>query len=332
MTQSPIISVILPVYNCEKYVYEAVQSILNQTYTDFELLIIDDCSTDQTVSIIKSFSDARIHLIIKEKNSGYTDSLNYAITIAKGKYIARMDGDDISLPNRFQKQIEAMNANEEVILCGTGIQIIDSDRILKHPVHHDDIKVKLCFSNTFFHPTVMFRKEAFADLNYNREFEPAEDYDLWTRLVFKGKLMNIDQVLLNYRVHPNQISNYKNEVQKNASAIAQLRMFQVLIEDEKIDLPLFKKAFKWHDVSSIHDFKSVMKLYQKIQFQNNKLKVYKCDDFNRKLREYRITFLKFFFVKNGFHFSNIPSYFSSIKLADFLTLMNPFKKFKKKLT
>ncbi len=330
MMQSPIISVILPVYNCEKYVYEAVQSVLNQTYTDFELLIIDDCSTDQTVSIIKSFSDERIQLIIKEKNSGYTDSLNYGITIAKGAFIARMDGDDICLPNRFQKQIEAMNANKEVILCGTGIQIIDSDRVLKHPTNHDDIKVKLCFSNTFFHPTVMFRKEAFADLNYNREFEPAEDYDLWTRLVFKGKLMNSDEVLLQYRVHSNQISNYKNEVQKNASAIAQLRMFQVLINDETIDLKLFKQAFKWHDVSAIDDFKSVMQLYYKIQHQNNQQKVYNCADFNKKLREYRITFLKFFFVKNGFHLKHLPSYFSSIKCLDFLILLNPFKKFKKK--
>ncbi|HLP63685.1 glycosyltransferase family 2 protein [Flavobacterium sp.] len=330
MTQSPIISVILPVYNCEKFVSEAVQSVLNQTFTDFELLIIDDCSTDATVSVIQSFSDQRINLISKEKNSGYTDSLNYAISIAKGKYIARMDGDDICFPTRFQRQIEMLESNEDVIMCGTAIQIIDSEKILRHPINHDDIKVKLCFSNAFFHPTVVFRKEAFSNLSYNREFEPAEDYDLWTRLVFKGKLMNTEEVLLHYRVHANQVSNYKNDIQKNASAIAQLRMFQVLLPDENIDLQLFKQAFKWNEVSSIHDFRLVMKLYQKIQYQNNQLEVYKRDDFNKKLNEYRITFLKFYFVKNGFHLRDLPSYFSSIRLFDFLTIMNPFHKIKKK--
>lgn len=321
MTQSPIISVILPVYNCEKFVSEAVQSVLNQTFTDFELLIIDDCSTDATVSIIQSFSDDRINLICKEKNSGYTDSLNYAISIAKGKYIARMDGDDVCLPTRFQKQIEAMNANEEVILCGTAIQIIDSDKILKHPINHDDIKVKLCFSNAFFHPTVMFRKDVFANLHYNKEFEPAEDYDLWTQLVFKGKVMNIDEVLLKYRVHQNQISNYKNEIQINAMTIAQLRMFQRLFENETIEMELYKQAFKYNTISSISEFKAVMNLYKKIQINNNQLGIYKKENFNAQLQKSRINFLKNYYVKNGFSLKNIFTFLTTISLFDIFEII-----------
>lgn len=326
MTESPIISVIMPVYNCEKYVGEAVQSILNQTFTDFELLIVDDCSTDATVSIIKSISDARINLIRKEKNSGYTDSLNYAITIAKGKYIARMDGDDISLPNRFQRQVEYLNAHQDVILCGTGIQIIDSDKILKHPVNHEDIKVKLCFSNAIFHPSVMGRTEAFSEYKYNKEFEPAEDYDLWTRLVFAGKLANIDEVLLDYRVHPNQISNYKNDVQMNASLIAQMRMFQVLSENEKIEKELFQRAFKNHSVNSIEEFESTMDFFKRIQVSNNKLQVYKADYFNSELKKSRINFLKSYFSKNGFPVRHLVTFLKCISLSDVLGILKTLKK------
>ncbi|MBN8641827.1 MAG: glycosyltransferase [Flavobacteriales bacterium] len=321
MTHSPIISVILPVYNCEKYVSEAVQSVLNQTFTDFELLIIDDCSTDATVSIIQSFSDQRINLILKEKNSGYTDSLNYAISIAKGKYIARMDGDDICLDTRFQKQIEVMNADEEVILCGTAIQIIDSEKILKHPINHDDIKVKLCFSNAFFHPTVMFRKDVFAQFHYNKEFEPAEDYDLWTQLVFKGKVMNIDEVLLKYRVHANQISNYKNDIQINAMTIAQLRMFQMLFENETIALELYKQAFKYNAINSISEFKAVINLFKKIQINNNQLGIYKKSNFNTELQKCRINFLKNYFVKNKVSIKNFFSFLSIISLFDILEII-----------
>ena len=321
MTHSPIISVILPVYNCEKYVSEAVQSVLNQTFADFELLIIDDCSTDATVSIIQSFSDQRINLILKEKNSGYTDSLNYAISIAKGKYIARMDGDDICLDTRFQKQIEVMNADEEVILCGTAIQIIDSEKILKHPINHDDIKVKLCFSNAFFHPTVLFRKDVFAQFHYNKEFEPAEDYDLWTQLVFKGKVMNIDEVLLKYRVHANQISNYKNDIQINAMTIAQLRMFQMLFENETIALELYKQAFKYNAINSISEFKAVINLFKKIQINNNQLGIYKKSNFNTELQKCRINFLKNYFVKNKVSIKNFFSFLSIISLFDILEII-----------
>lgn len=330
MTGSPIISVIMPVYNCEKYVYESVQSILNQTYTDFELIIVDDCSTDSTVSIIEAIPDQRILLIQKEKNSGYTDSLNHAVTIAKGKFIARMDGDDISLPDRFQRQVDCLNANEDVILCGTGIQVIDSPVVLKHPVNHEDIKVKLCFSNSFFHPTIMARKQILLENNYNREFEPAEDYDLWTRLVFKGKLMNIDEVLLHYRVHANQVSNYKNDIQKNASAIAQLRMFQVLFENKIIDDKVFRQTFRWHDVNSIEEFKTAMGFYKEIERNNHILTVYKKSDFNSELKKIRVTFLKYYFVRQGFFIRHLKSYAMNISLPDFFAIINPFKKIKKK--
>ncbi len=320
MSQSPILSVILPVYNCEKFVSEAVQSVLNQTFSDFELLIIDDCSTDATVSIIQSFSDDRINLICKKKNSGYTDSLNYAISIAKGNYIARMDGDDVCLPSRFQKQIKIMNADEEVILCGTAVQIIDSDTILKHPINHDYIKLKLCFSNAFFHPTVMFRKEVFNTFQYNKNFEPAEDYDLWTQLVFKGKVINIDEVLLKYRVHANQISNYKNEIQVNSAKIAQTRMFQVLDKNNNIETKIINKAFTKQKDYSINDFKEVLRFFNDMILHNDKFNFYLKNEFKVNMNYFKILFLKNYFILNGVNLKHILIYFKNIKFIEMLKI------------
>lgn len=219
MSSSPKITVLMPVYNCELYVKEAIDSILNQTFTDFDFIIIDDASTDSTVSIIKSYNDPRIQLIEKPQNSGYTNSLNYGLSIAKGEYIARMDGDDISLPERFAKQVAFLDKNPELILIGTSFKIIGRDKIITVPEHHDAIKLAMLKDCCIAHPTVMIRK-SYLDkfsLLYDAKKEPAEDYDLWTRLLAVGKLHNLQEVLLYYRVHNSQVSHKRNQQQINTA-------------------------------------------------------------------------------------------------------------------
>lgn len=215
MTTTPKVTVLMPVYNCEAYVGEAIDSILGQSFTDFEFLIIDDASTDKTVPIVEGYSDSRIKFIRKPKNTGYTNSLNYGLGIAQGEYIARMDGDDISLPERFAKQVTFMDAYPEVVACGTTYSIIGSSEIKNVPLNHDDIKVQLLQKTCFGHPTVMLRKSVFDEFKiiYNSKREPAEDYDLWVRLLKYGKLANLPEVLLSYRVHDGQVS-VKNIKQK----------------------------------------------------------------------------------------------------------------------
>ena len=322
-----LISVILPVYNCQEYIFDAVQSILNQTYTNFELLIIDDCSTDETVKVIKSFNDERINLILKEKNSGYTDSLNYGITISKGDFIARMDGDDISFPERFQKQIDFLQANEDIILCGTGIKIIDSTQFLRHPSSHEDIKVKLCFSNAFYHPTVMFKSKTLEENNYDKNFEPAEDYDLWTKLVFKGKVANLNEILLNYRIHPNQISNYKKEIQLEAATISQMRMFQILLVNETINIEHFKVAFKFTQTNKKEDLINTFQLFNKIKKKNKVLKIYNEPNFEKSLKNVRINFLRNF-IKSGFSIKHLSIYMNYFTFYDIASLLNITKRLK----
>lgn len=312
-----IVSVILPVYNCQNYVLEAVQSILNQTYKNFELIIIDDCSTDNTHSIIQKIDDSRIQIVRKVKNSGYTDSLNIGINISKGKYIARMDGDDISLPNRFEKQLEILEKNPEIILCGTAIQILNSNTILSHPSIHEEILVKLCFGTSFYHPTVMIRKEVLIANNYNSKFEPAEDYELWTRLAFLGKFHNINEVLLNYRVHTNQISFTKNELQASNSFSCKLTMLNHLGVLAKFSREELSVALETKDQYLIQECKKTLIIFDYLIDQNNSMKIYDQKLFKEKVLNLKISFLKRFLEKDKKNlFVNILFLIKIIKFSE----------------
>jgi glycosyltransferase involved in cell wall biosynthesis len=233
MTVMPCISVIMPVYNCENFIFEAVNSILQQTYSDFELLIIDDASTDNTVSIIEQINDYRIILIKKDSNTGYTNSLNIGLKIAKGKYIARMDGDDISLPLRFEKQVNCLEQNSDIAVCGTWYQLSGTNIIHQHPSKSEDIKLALLECCSLGHPTVMFCKSIIDEyaLEYDRNMEPAEDYDLWVKIIRHKKIVNIPEVLLLYRLHSNQVSVIRKLKQQANAQRARIKLIGYLYDD-----------------------------------------------------------------------------------------------------
>lgn len=231
-TNSPIVTILLPTYNCEAHVRESIQSMLDQTFTDFELIVIDDASTDGTVACIQAFDDPRIYLIQKKTNAGYTDSLLYGIDVAKGRYIARMDADDISMTDRLEKQVHYLDAHPDVVLCGCWYQEIPTQHIAQLPVGHEEIKVALLTSNAICHPSVMYRKDFFVRhrLTYNRDFEPAEDYELWTRVIALGKISNIPEVLLHYRLHDQQVSAQRNAYQRERAALCRKNMLLYLTD------------------------------------------------------------------------------------------------------
>ena len=236
----------MPIYNCEAYIKESLESILNQTMTDFEFLIIDDASTDKTLDFIRSYNDPRIHLIEKRVNTGYTNSLNLGFKLAKGKYVARMDGDDISLPERFAKQVAFLEENSEVVVCGSYCYRMGEDRIINTPEKHETIKLTLLRENALVHPSVMMRKNALEKLSivYDVAKEPAEDYDLWVRLLPIGRLHNLQEVLLNYRVHNTQVSKKRNEQQINSATSSKLELLNYLnLEIDLQEQEVFKKIF-----------------------------------------------------------------------------------------
>jgi len=207
---NPLVSVVLSVYNGEQYLAEAIESILNQSYTNFELILVDDGSTDSSLEIIKSYDDKRIILISRE-NRGLIASLNEGILKAKGKYIARMDADDISLSTRFEEQVAFLEQNPKVGLCGTAIIGFSEEKdgavwILAHK--SETIKTQMLFSSSIAHPTVMMRHELILkyQLFYDENFKHAEDFELWTRFANVTELANLKIPLLKYRVLKNSAS------------------------------------------------------------------------------------------------------------------------------
>lgn len=282
-------SVILPCYNAEKYVAKAVRSILEQSFKNIELIIIDDCSSDTTISIIQSIKDSRIRFIQKEKNTGYTDSLNLGIQIARGTYIARMDADDISLPDRIAKQVAYMETHPECIICGSWIELIPERKIVEYPVYHDEILLTLFEKSAFAHPGMMMRKSILDvyNLRYNKQFEPAEDYELWTRMMMLGKMHNIPEVLLQYRTHEQQISNAKRELQRNNQLRARLALLQQL-SAESLKMDLLSDNIVPSDNHALSELKERLRLLTGFIATNRIKKIYPTQQFESYVHSVKV--------------------------------------------
>ncbi len=230
------ISVVLPCHNGEKYVKEAIESILQQTFDNFELLLIDDGSTDCSTDIIKSFKDKRICYIKNSENIGLIKTLNKGLDLATGEYIARMDADDISYPERFAEQVKLLDNNPDVVMCGTWINFFNYPP-RKNDGHHprNITYLSLLKGWCINHPTVMIRKSILDanNLRYDENYPNAEDYELWTRLIRYGRIVNIPQILLDYRWHENNISVKKEMEMKAMTAKIKQNMLDFLTEDKE---------------------------------------------------------------------------------------------------
>jgi glycosyltransferase involved in cell wall biosynthesis len=235
-----LISVLMPVYNAEKYLKQAIDSILHQTYIDFELLIFNDASTDKSLEIIKGYTDQRIKIINSPINTGYVKHLNHGLSIANGKYIARMDADDIAHPERFEKQLVVMEKNPNVGVCGSNIEIFgDRTEKLIFPETDKDIFTRFFIhGNSIAHPSVMMRKNIIEKhrISYNQSLEPAEDYDMWIRISEVAELYNIQEPLLEYRWHTSNESVLKKEKQDNHVYTIRESFFRKLLSDKESDL------------------------------------------------------------------------------------------------
>ncbi len=210
----------MSVFNGERYLQESVESILNQTYRDFEFIIIDDGSADRTPEILKDWAkkDLRIKIITNEKNIGLTKSLNKAIKIAQGEYIARQDADDISLPQRLEKQIEFLENHPEIKILGTfGYSITQKPKILGKeivPVSSQAIKKTLIKRNPFIHTSVMIKREIIDRVGgYDEKFRTVQDYELWFRILRIAEGENLPLFLVKKRYRPEMISLKKNKDQ-----------------------------------------------------------------------------------------------------------------------
>jgi glycosyltransferase involved in cell wall biosynthesis len=280
----PFVSVIMSIYNEKvEWIHESIDSILNQTFSDFEFIIINDNpGRIENTQLLEEYQskDNRILIISNKQNIGLTKSLNKGIKIAKGKYIARMDADDISLPERFEKQVAVLEKNTNIIVCATMFKVFGSKRKFSFtfPEKSEDIKELLIKQSCMGHPTVMIRKETLIKhhILYDENFVCTQDYKLWIDLSDCGDYYNIQEVLLLYRISKSQISNAEGK-QQNFSIIARREYITKILKEKG-----YTKHIEWDNItlSTLKEIKKYNVPTKIVEVFYLSLKKYKLKDFN----------------------------------------------------
>jgi len=244
---SILVSIVLPVYNGEKYLEQAIESVISQTYDNWELIIINDGSTDNSEKLVFNYTDNRIKYLLNETNRGIIYSMNRGLDEARGEFIARLDADDIALPFRLEKQVEFLKVNKEYVLCGSYFQTIDtSGKVLKNvkfPDNDLDAQSYLLLHNCFCHSAIMMRAGIAKELKYDPEYQVCEDYDLWYRISRKGKIINLPIFMSLYRLHSGNISLTKREIMfTNVNKINKKILMDLDIEYSEQELQVHSNA------------------------------------------------------------------------------------------
>ena len=283
MKVAPLVTVLMPVFNGEEFLKEAIESILTQTYINFEFLIINDGSTDDSERIIRSYKDSRIKYIKNEINLRLIETLNKGIQLANGKYIARMDADDVCDSRRLELQVEFLEKNLEYGLVGArGVSIGGLVEIKYHyPSEHNSIQFALSLYNPFLHSCITYRKELLEvnKFEYNSRYPHCEDYELWLRMIKYTKFYNLPEFLIKIRVHDNQVTkqnidlqiNYTNELRSNYL----LSLGFVMSEIELFDNELLNKLNDRNLLDKVIIFEGILKKNKELHiFSNEVLKRY----------------------------------------------------------
>jgi len=244
----PLVSVLMPCYNAEDFVEEAIISMLEQTYKNIEIIAINDCSSDNTGKILHNLAvkDQRIRVVENEVNLKLIDTLNKGIGLCQGEYIARMDSDDISLPRRIEKEVQFLENNKDYDIVSTQFYTFRTGSAKKYlytnPTEFEQLQAYLLFKSGICHPASMFRRRVFTELGltFEKEYLHVEDYALWSKALYKTKLANINgEPLLLYRVHKSQVSSLNEELQiDNKKSVFKIHCKQLGLDysDESLDI------------------------------------------------------------------------------------------------
>ncbi len=249
----PVVSVLMPVYNAERYVKEAINSILNQTFKDFELVVLNDASIDASKEIILSFQDARIRYIENEQNRGLSFSRNRLLSEVRGEYIAWLDADDIAYLTRLEEEYKFLEEHRGYALVASWARLVDSEgkptgNYIKSYIPDEYLSALLLFVNYFVQSSVMLRKSQLPDVHYRPEFPPTEDYELWVRIAANHPVAILPKTLVDYRIHTTNISSVQQQKSEKAVKLnhkIQLENLGILPSDEEVNLHYniaFKKA------------------------------------------------------------------------------------------
>lgn len=281
---NPTVSVLMPVYNTAQYLKEAMDSMLAQTFSDFELIVLNDCSPDNAEEILDSYIDSRIVRYRGEKNRGLANVLNVGMDMARGKYIARMDSDDISSPTRLETQVKYLEEHPEVDLCSCGMQLFGAkEGIWTRTSDPEKVKIEALFFSPILHASSVWRKESFDkyQLRFRQEMVPAEDYDLWCRGLAKGiKMVNLPQSLYLYRIRPNQATENTDRTSSKEIEVREhfLRgIFPTLDAGTVLSIARMKHCHDAHQLSQI---------IENVINENNKSNFFDKQLLNKQLRKF----------------------------------------------
>ncbi len=309
----PLVSVIMPVFNAERYLRDSLVSILNQTYKNMEVIIVDDECTDASMEIINAFNDPRITIIRNAKNLGLAACLNKAIQSSKGSFLARMDADDSARPERIAKQVEFLEANPGIDIVGSSMRYFGySDHLHVFPETHEECRIQLLFNVCFGHPTVVFRKNVF-DMPENFYDEAlkqySEEYDLWCRLANRYRFHNLKEVLLDYRTYPPDIKTGSEEKRKkNSLVIRQNYLIATLGTATAQELALHARMSMMEKVRTREDLLACDQWLNKIADLNRQRQIFHGDRLVRRLAR---LFFELCYHNSGRGFFSLGYYYSS---------------------
>ena len=226
------VTVLMPTYNVAPYVKEAIESVLRQTYRDFELLVVDDASTDDTLAVVRSIDDPRIRIAAFDNNVGLAENLNRGLALINTEYVARMDGDDIAEPFWLEKEVAVLDSHPEIGICSGGFERFGTVKsLVRFPERHEDCMANMLFECSVIVPT--FRMSLYRDhgLRYSTDAFPAEDYRFWAECMRVTKIYNLQETLFHYRMHPTQICTARREEQQRKVAEVRRYMLEWLSPD-----------------------------------------------------------------------------------------------------
>lgn len=286
----PLVSIIMTVRNGEPYIEEAVDSILKQTHTNLELIVVDNGSTDRSVELVQKYQDCRIRIIELGKNIGRTPALNVGLEAAEGEYIAIQDADDLSVPERFAKQLIFMETHPTVGVCGAWMKTFgESEQVIQYPTDHEGIKRSLLFGTGMGHSSVLIRKSLLEQygLRYDESYQYCQDTELWSRAARFFELANIPEILVFYRIHPQQIGqSYSKQFRKAENKRVWQRMTRELgIEASSQCIELHDQIYRG-EFSRDREFVSRSEAwFRKLIVANRLQKYYTEPDFSRDLAD-----------------------------------------------
>jgi glycosyltransferase involved in cell wall biosynthesis len=327
MDKNLIVSIIMPAYNSENYISGAIESLLTQTFQDFEIIVINDCSTDKTVEKISSFTDKRIKILHTTQNAGAAEARNLGLQYVQGKYIAFLDADDYAYPTRLEEQVNFLEKNTAIDLVGTWTEVVDEKGnvintfCLSLPNNH--LPIKLLFQNCFALSSVMMRNH-FEKVSFDGSYAPAEDYEFWTKLVGRANFAILPKILIRYLEHSQGISKVKEDkMRQNVKRIITQQVLKLEIEMSESEYELHQQIAHLEFRASKEFLFAVDAWLQKLLSANQKAKIYEEKSFALVLAEY---WLKICFAHARLGFTTL-SYFFKSPLSQWLSIKYQFKLF-----